>query len=530
MSEQRKSLLRSSISINSIRRSATQFSKSLQRSNVIASEIAKTTRRSNVFNEKMISKENEYFRKRRENVRRKQREDELEASTITGATKKEGNIVQRSTRGFLGRILDFFGIILIGWFVTKLPEIIKAIRKVIDFIRKAVRFLTVFLDGIKNILTGIGDGIKAAIDSFPKFDFLNFKRESDKTLKDTENRARDLTKEFQRGFLDFGRDIASSTSDVPGVVEGGEVIIPNEDQVGEGMVSEDGTNEGDESEDDTSDKNQITAFRPDDEQDEKLRLEENQGEEELIANLDKLNKSSTRLKNVYDDKKNKVTSEVEKGSAVFGPGGGGGSGSGGAQSSGGGITGGTGTSSSGIEAGAFTEATDEDIKREKNLDSDDSTSMGTPQAGDYYVTKGGQGNKQSFYHVLQPNGKIKSIGKRRPDGGSKFTRSEIVAVGNNIKAQNIKGVPSDDRPEIMSLKIHNEGENNNNFVDSMGKMQYNLEEIFKKDRPTIIFKEIGFNNPNIQMPSFTSGGKINFDFKKQDDSLKKIHSLILDTI
>ena len=113
MSEQRKSLLRSSISINSIRRSATQFSKSLQRSNVIASEIAKTTRRSNIFNEKMISKENEYFRKRRENVRRKQREDELEASTITGVTKKEGNIVSRSTRGFLGRILDFFGIILI---------------------------------------------------------------------------------------------------------------------------------------------------------------------------------------------------------------------------------------------------------------------------------------------------------------------------------------------------------------------------------------------------------------------------------
>ena len=145
MSEQRKSLLRSSISINSIRRSATQFSKSLQRSNVIASEIAKTTRRSNIFNEKMISKENEYFRKRRENVRRKQREDELEASTITGVTKNVGNIVQRSTRGFLGRILDFFGIILIGWFVTKLPEILKAIRKVIDFIRKAVKFLTVFL-------------------------------------------------------------------------------------------------------------------------------------------------------------------------------------------------------------------------------------------------------------------------------------------------------------------------------------------------------------------------------------------------
>ena len=523
MSEQRKSLLRSSISINSIRRSATQFSKSLQRSNVIASEIAKTTRRSNIFNEKMISKENEYFRKRRENVRRKQREDELEASTITGVTKKEGNIVQRSTRGFLGRILDFFGIILIGWFVTKLPEILKAIRKVIDFIRKAVKFLTVFLDGVRDFLTGIGDGIKAAIDSFPKFDFLNFKRESDETLKDTEKRATDLTREFKRGFFDFGRDIDSSTADEPGVVEGGEVIIPNEDQVGGEMVSEDGTNEGGESEDDTSGEDQITAFIPDTNQDEKIRLEETNGEEELIANLDKLNNSSKRLENVYDGKKNKVTSEIEKGMAGFAPGGSGGSGGG------------------GIEAGAFTEATDDDIKREKNLDSadsstddsstDDSTSMGTPQAGDYYVTKGGQGNKQSFYHVLQPNGKIKSLGKnKRPDGGSKFTRSEIVTVGNNIKAQNIKGLPSDDRTEIMSFKIHNEGENDNNFVDSMGKMQYNLEEIFKNDRPTIILKNIGFNNPNIQMPSLNDNGRININFNKQDDSLKKIHSLLLDNI
>ena len=522
MAEKRKALLNSSLSINSIRDSVTNFSKSLRRSGIVASDIAKKTRQNNIFNQNLISKENEYFRKRRENVRRKEREDELESSSISGVTKKEGNIVSRSTKGFLGRILDFFGIILIGWFVTKLPEIIKAIRKVIDFIRKAVRFLTVFLDGIKNFLTGIGDGIKAAIDSFPKFDFLNFKRESDKTLKDTENRARSLTEEFQRGFLDFGKDINSSVADEPGVVEGGEVIIPNEDQVEAGDISST-SEEGDGVEDNTSGKDQITAFIPDTNQDEKLRLEENQGEEELIANLDKLNQSSKRLENVYDGKKNKVTSEIEKGMAGFGPGGSGGGG--GAQSTGGGA------SSGGIEAGAFTKATDDDIKREKNLDSsDDSTSMGTPQAGDYYVTKGGQGNKQSFYHVLQPNGKIKSIGKRRPDGGSKFTRSEIVTVGNNIQAQNIKGVSSDDRQEIISLKIHNEGENDNNFVDSMGKIQYNLEEIFKKDRPTIIFKEIGFNNSNIQMPSFTSGGKINFDFKKQDDSLKKIHSLILDTI
>ena len=138
MSEQQKkrnSLLKSSLNIKSISSSVTSFSQTLNESNVTARQISSTVRENNIFKRNLISKENEFFRKRRENVRRKEREDELESSSISGVTKKEGNIVSRSTKGFLGRILDFFGIILIGWFVNRLPEIIKAIRKVIDFIK-----------------------------------------------------------------------------------------------------------------------------------------------------------------------------------------------------------------------------------------------------------------------------------------------------------------------------------------------------------------------------------------------------------
>ena len=68
MAEQRKSLLRSSISINSIRRTATQFTKSLQRTNNIARDIVKSTKQRNLFERNTIAKDNEYFRKRRENI------------------------------------------------------------------------------------------------------------------------------------------------------------------------------------------------------------------------------------------------------------------------------------------------------------------------------------------------------------------------------------------------------------------------------------------------------------------------------
>ena len=529
MAEKRKSLLNSSLSINSIRGSVTNFSKSLRRSGVLASDIAKRTRQSNIFNQNIISKEDEYFRKRRENVRRKAREDELESSSVSGVTKKEGNIVSRSTKGFLGRILDFFGIILIGWFVNRLPEIIKAIRNVIKLIQKATGFLTGFLDGVRDFLTTMGSGIKNVIDSFPKFDFMQFKNESEKTLKETENRAQKLNEEFTFGFMDYGKQINASYADEPGIVENGEVVIPNDDggEVVGGEISEDDSETGEDTQE-VSDSNLITAIRPDEEQDEKLQIQENQEEDQLIANLNKLDQQSKRLANVYDGKKNKVTERVEKGIDASGiKGGAGGGAGGGAQSSGGGIVGGTATSGkkdNKFEASGFD---DEDTS------TDDSTSMGTPEAGDFYVTKGGQGNKQSFYHVLQPNGKIKSIGKRRPDGGSKFTRSQIVAAGNDLKSQNIKGVGTNDKMEIVSvLSTDTSEENNSGLIEPIEKRFANLEKIFKDDRPTVIFKEIGFDNTNIQMPSVSGDAFKNIDFSNMNDSetMMKIHSLLLDSI
>ena len=65
MSEQQRknSLLRSSISIKSIRRTASQFTKSLERSNIIAKDIIKTTRDRNLFERNSTAKDNEYLEK-----------------------------------------------------------------------------------------------------------------------------------------------------------------------------------------------------------------------------------------------------------------------------------------------------------------------------------------------------------------------------------------------------------------------------------------------------------------------------------
>ena len=178
----RNSLLKSSISIGGIRDSVTKFTDGLFKSNKTAGEIVQKTNDNNNFKRKLIGKDNEFFRKRQENVRRKDREDELEAASVQGVTKRTGSLTASSTRGFLGRILDFFGIVLIGWFVTRLPKIIDSIRGLINRVQKLITLLTGFIGSISNFLIEFGTGVGNAIMSIVKFDFKASEQEASDSL------------------------------------------------------------------------------------------------------------------------------------------------------------------------------------------------------------------------------------------------------------------------------------------------------------------------------------------------------------
>ena len=183
----RNSLLKSSISIKSMRDTVSNFTNGITNARKTATELVRKTRESNLFKKRLVRSDNEFFSRRRENVRRKEREDELEASSVTGVVKKRGTISATSTKGFLGRILDFFGIILIGWFVTRLPKILDAIGKVITRIRQLVGVLSGFVEGVTNILVSMKRAIRGAIDALPSFDFLKAKDDAEKEIEKTEN-------------------------------------------------------------------------------------------------------------------------------------------------------------------------------------------------------------------------------------------------------------------------------------------------------------------------------------------------------
>ena len=219
--DRRNAVLKSSIGLNSIRDSVTSLSRGIRKSISTATEIVTQTRKSNVFKQTLIGKDNEFFRKRRENVRRRDREDELEASGVKGAAKAQGNVVSRSVKGVLGRVLNFFGIILLGWLTMSLPGILKSIQGLIRRIRGLIGVLTSFVGGITDFLVGMGQSIQSVFDSLPKFDFQQGKVEAEKTSTDVQQGLALTQRDMLTGVREFNKpsSLGLNPNDPEGLIE-----------------------------------------------------------------------------------------------------------------------------------------------------------------------------------------------------------------------------------------------------------------------------------------------------------------------
>ena len=203
LQSRRNSLFKSSISIKSIGDSVQKFSKSLRGARRNADQAIKTIRQKNIFKRSLVRNDDLYFRKRQENIRRKDREDELEASSVQGVPKTQGTILGKSTRGFLGRILDFLGILLIGWAISNLPKIIQGIEGLIKRISSVTGILSLFVDGIKFVLGGIGSIITNALSTLMNFDFLSQKKEIEAGVEGATTGLASSVNEINQASADF---------------------------------------------------------------------------------------------------------------------------------------------------------------------------------------------------------------------------------------------------------------------------------------------------------------------------------------
>ena len=126
-----------------------------------------------------------------------------------------------STKGFLGRVMDFVGTILVGWLVTNLPTIIKNARKLIARIQKATSYLNDWFNGIGEFFGSFNQELNATTKSITGaslFEISPEKRLFDENAKKVEtglNRVNADYNKFAETFKNF--DIVEEIKKILGI-------------------------------------------------------------------------------------------------------------------------------------------------------------------------------------------------------------------------------------------------------------------------------------------------------------------------
>ena len=167
--------MRSTLNLNNIRRSLSGLSDSVKGALKRSEQISDSIKDRNLAKKKSISMSAEFFAKRRDNLRRKEKEDMLEAGSVMGILRSSGKAIQRTTKGFLGRILDFVGTIILGWAILNLPKIIKIAQDLIKRMQLYFGILSNFVNNVASLFTSFGNNIKEVGQQILQFNFLPFK-------------------------------------------------------------------------------------------------------------------------------------------------------------------------------------------------------------------------------------------------------------------------------------------------------------------------------------------------------------------
>ena len=147
-----------------------------------------------------ISK-NRFFQLKKDQIEnRKNQEDILESSGIKGVAERSKNVIVKSTRGFLGRMLDFLGTLLVGWLVNNLPSIITMAKELIGRIQRMYQLMTDFFSTMRNIFYDFGGLLGAVFQNIISFDFLDTSRRVEKAMGNLEGNFGDLTQQFEEGM------------------------------------------------------------------------------------------------------------------------------------------------------------------------------------------------------------------------------------------------------------------------------------------------------------------------------------------
>ncbi len=160
----------SSLNLSKVNKAVTGITETVRKSKLLIDNISEKVGKTNERIKTKISDSAKLFQRRQQAVRRKVREDLIEASGIGGAMRRVNKIVSTSTRGFLGRILDFVGTILVGWAIVNIPKIVKLAENLFKRLQKFFKIVTGFTDNLVEYFTKFTSGLSEIGSSLSQID------------------------------------------------------------------------------------------------------------------------------------------------------------------------------------------------------------------------------------------------------------------------------------------------------------------------------------------------------------------------
>lgn len=188
--------------LKNIRKSVSAFSSGLRAATKSSLDIGKLLRVGNREKRKSISLKLISFQKRRQAVQRREQEDLIEASNLKNLEKVPSptKSIGSSTRGFLGRIFDTVGKILITWSVLNIPRIIKAVEDLKRRIQSAIEGLTDWFNQTFNFFNFFNNQVETQKQNLEVNDTTTEKLSIERDSKTITTFLEDVGKAMQEGM------------------------------------------------------------------------------------------------------------------------------------------------------------------------------------------------------------------------------------------------------------------------------------------------------------------------------------------
>ena len=193
------------INLSNINKAVTGVTETVRNSKLLIDNISEKIGKTNERIRTKISDSAKLFQRRQQAIRRKVREDLIEASGLGGAMRRTNKIISTSTRGFLGRILDFVGTILVGWAIVNIPKIVKLAENLMKRLNKFFKIITGFTNGLTEFFTKFTAELKSIFSSLSQIDLQGIGDQMTNIVTRLQKAFRRMESGFIREVLGFSK-------------------------------------------------------------------------------------------------------------------------------------------------------------------------------------------------------------------------------------------------------------------------------------------------------------------------------------